>query len=121
MTTSGYRFRRDGGGRRWIGRYGVEDGGGWGFAAGGEGVLAPTEYEWGNEGRWGPKGGQCFGLGRACLKFGESYKLCPHLKFWTYCGLGVGLCAYVSPARKLSLGLSRTHWPPQTHLSLSSW
>ena len=24
-------------------RYGVEDGGGWGFATGGEGVLAPTE------------------------------------------------------------------------------
>ena len=34
-TTSGYRLRRDGGGRRWIGRYGVEDGGGWGFATGG--------------------------------------------------------------------------------------
>ena len=38
----------------------------------------------------GTKGEQCFGLGRACLKFGERYKLCPHLKFWTYCGLGVG-------------------------------
>ena len=50
-TTSGYRLRRDGGGRRWIGHDGVEDGGGWGFAAGGEGVLAPTEYEWGNRGR----------------------------------------------------------------------
>ena len=49
-TTSGCRLRRDGGGRRWIGRYGVEDGGGWGFAAGGEGVLAPMEYEWGNGG-----------------------------------------------------------------------
>ena len=36
------------------------------------------------------KGEQCFGLGCACLKFGESYKLCPHLKFRTYCGLGVG-------------------------------
>ena len=24
-TTSGYRLRRDGGGRRWIGRYGVEE------------------------------------------------------------------------------------------------
>ena len=47
-TMSGYRLRRDGGGRQWIGRYGVEDGGGWGFAAGGEGVFAPTEYEWGN-------------------------------------------------------------------------
>ena len=95
-TTSGYRLRRDGGGRRWIGRYGVEDGGGWGFAAGGEGVFAPTEYEWGNGGRRGTKGEQCFGLRRACLKFGESYKLCPHLKFWTYCGLGVGQSCHVS-------------------------
>ena len=60
-----------------IGRYGVEDGGGWGFAVGGEGVFAPTEYEWGNGGRRGTKGEQCFGLRRACLKFGESYKLCP--------------------------------------------
>ena len=88
--TSGYRLRRDGGGRQWIDRYGVEDGGGWGFAAGGEGVLAPTEYELGNGGRRGTKGEQCFGLRRACLKFGESYKLCPHLKFWTYCRLGLG-------------------------------
>ena len=88
-TTSGYRLRRDGG-RRWIGCYGVEDGGGWGFAAGGEGVFAPMEYEWGNGGRRGTKGGQFFGMRRACLKFGESYKLCPHLKFQTYCGLGVG-------------------------------
>ena len=53
---SGYRLRRDGGGRRWIGRYGAEDGGGWGFAAGGEGVFAPMEYEWGNGGRRGTKG-----------------------------------------------------------------
>ena len=30
------------------------------------------------------------------------------------------ICAYVSPARTLSLGLSRTHCPP-TYLSLSSW
>ena len=89
-TTSGYWLQHDGGGRRWIGRYGVEDGGGCGFAAGGEGVFAPTEYEWGNGGRRGTKGEQCFGLRCACLKFGESYKLCPHLKFRTYCGLGVG-------------------------------
>ena len=87
-TTSGYRLRRDGGGQRWIGRYGVEDGGGWGFAAGGEGVFAPTEYEWGNEGRRGTEGEQCFGLRRACLKFGESYKLSPHLRFRTCCRLG---------------------------------
>ena len=46
-TASGYRLRRGGGGRRWIGCDGVADGGGWGFAAGGEGVLAPMEYEWG--------------------------------------------------------------------------
>ena len=89
-TMSGYRLRRDGGGRRWIGRYGVEDGGGWGFAASGEGFFAPMEYEWGNGGRRGTKREQCFGLRRACLKFGESYKLCPHLKFQTYCRLGVG-------------------------------
>ena len=57
--------------------------------AGGEGVLAPTEYEWETE-EGGTKGEQCFGLGHACLKFGESYKLCPHLKFRPYCGLGVG-------------------------------
>ena len=34
------------------------------------------------------------------------------------------ICAYVSPACTLSLGLSCTHCPrppPQTHLSLSSW
>ena len=33
------------------------------------------------------------------------------------------ICAYVSPARTLSSGLSRTHChpPPQTHLSISSW
>ena len=67
-----------------------------GFAAGGEGVLAPMEYEWGNGGRLGTKGEQCFGLRCACLKFGESYKLCPHLKFQTYCGLGVGQSCQVS-------------------------
>ena len=44
----------------------------------------------------GTKGEQCFGLGRACLKFGESYKLFPHLKFRTYCGLGVGQPCQVS-------------------------
>ena len=95
-TTSGYQLRRDGGGRRWIGCYGVEDGGGWGFAAGGEGVFAPTVYERGNRGRRGTKGEQCFDLRHACLKFGESYKLCPHLKFRTYCGLGVGPSCQVS-------------------------
>ena len=49
----------------------------------------PQSMKLGNGGR-GTKGEQCFGLGRACLKFGESYKLCPHLKFQTYCRLGVG-------------------------------
>ena len=63
---------------------------------GGEGVFTPMEYEWGNGGRRGTKGEQCFGLRHACLKFGESYKLCPHLKFWTYCGLGIGQSCQVS-------------------------
>jgi hypothetical protein len=40
---------------------GVADGGGWG----GEGVLAPTEYECGNGGR---EAGGTMSLGRACLK-----------------------------------------------------
>ena len=42
----------------------------------------------GNGGKRGTKGEQCFGMIHTCLKFGESYKLCPHLKFQTYCGLG---------------------------------
>ena len=42
----------------------MADGGRRGFAAGGEVVLAPTEYEWGI-GRVG--GGPCFGMGRACF------------------------------------------------------
>ena len=66
----------------------VEDGGGWGFAAGGEGVLAPMEYEWGNGGRRGTKGEQCFGLGRACLKFGESTNFAPLLNFRPTAGRG---------------------------------
>jgi hypothetical protein len=55
---------------------GVVDGGGWG----GEGVLAPTEYEWGNGGR---EVGGTMSLGRACLRCRESYKLSPRLKFQT--------------------------------------
>ena len=35
-------------------------------------------------------------MGRACLKFGESYKLSPHLTFRTYCGLGVRQSCQVS-------------------------
>ena len=70
---------------------GVADGGGWG----GEGILAPTEYEWGirRVGRnhvsvWDAL---VFGffeqMGRACLKVGEVQTL-PPLKFRTYCGSG---------------------------------
>ena len=55
---------------------GVADGGGWG----GEGVLALTEYEWGNEG--GDEGGT-MSSGRACLKCEEIYKLSPRFKFPT--------------------------------------
>ena len=55
---------------------GVADGGGWG----GEGVLAPTEYEWGNGG--GEEGGT-MSSGRACLKCEEIYKLSPRFKFPT--------------------------------------
>ena len=77
----------------------MADGGRRGFAAGGEVVLAPTEYEWGI----GRVGGNhvpvwdalVFGffeqkMGRACLKFGESTNFTPPLKFRTYCGSGVG-------------------------------
>ena len=55
---------------------GVADGGGWG----GEGVLAPTEYEWGNGG--GEEGGT-MSSGCACLKCEEIYKLSPRFKFPT--------------------------------------
>ena len=53
---------------------GMADGGGWGA----EGVLAPTEYEWGNGG--GEEGGT-MSSGRACLKCEEIYKLSPRFKF----------------------------------------
>ena len=53
---------------------GVADGGGWG----GEGVLAPTEYEWGNGVR---EEGGTMSSGRACLKCEEIYKLSPRFKF----------------------------------------
>ena len=49
---------------------GMADGGGWG----GEGVLAPTEYEWGNGGR---EEGGTMSSGRTCLKCEEIYKLSP--------------------------------------------
>ena len=53
---------------------GVADGG----DCGGEGVLAPMEYEWGNGG--GEEGGT-MSSGRACLKCEEIYKHSPHFKF----------------------------------------
>ena len=61
---------------------GVANGGDWG----GKGVLALTEYEWGNGGR------EVLGTmssGRVCLKCEEIYKLSPHLKFPTS-QLGIG-------------------------------
>ena len=54
---------------------GVADGGGWG----GEGVLAPTEYQWG-KGRYRGRGGTMYS-GRACLKCEEIDKLSPRFKF----------------------------------------
>ena len=68
----------------------MADGGRRGFAAGGEVVLAPTEYEWGI-GRVG--GNNVFGffeqkMGRACLKFGESTNFAPLLNFGPTAGRG---------------------------------
>ena len=92
---SRYQLRRDGGGRRWIGRYGVEHGGGWGFAAGGEVVLAPTEYERGigrvggnHVSVWDALGFFQQKMGRACLKFGESTNFAPLLNFGPTVGQG---------------------------------
>ena len=65
---------------------GVADGGRRGFAAGGEVVLAPTEYEWGI----GRLGGTMFRSGTRLFEIWGKYKLCPPLKFRTYCGSGVG-------------------------------
>ena len=76
---------------------GVADGGCRGFAAGGEVVFAPTEYEWGI----GRVGGTMFRSGmRLFLAFltedgtrlfeiWGKYKLCPPLTFRTYYGSGV--------------------------------
>ena len=69
-----------------------------GFAAGGEVVLAPTEYEWGIR-QGGAKEEPCFGLGRACfwffeqmghafLKFGEITNFPPLLNFGPTAGRG---------------------------------
>ena len=75
----------------------MADGGRRGFAAGGEVVLAPTEYE-GGIGRVGGNhvsvwDALVFGffeqkMGRACLKFGGKYKLCPLLNFGPTAGRG---------------------------------
>ena len=81
----------------------MADGGRRGFAAGGEVVLAPTEYEWGIE-RVGEGGGSqgrtmfrsgtrlflAFfeQMGRACLKFGESTNFAPLLNFGPTAGRG---------------------------------
>ena len=66
---------------------GVVDGGRRGFAAGGEVVLAPTEYEWGirrgelRENHVSVWDALVFGffeqMGRACLKFGEVTNFAP--------------------------------------------
>ena len=53
------------------------------------------------------EGEQCFSLGRAYLKFGESYEFCPHLKFQTYCGLGVGQSCQVSQMRAGQISVER--------------
>ena len=68
---------------------GVAGGGRWGFAASGEVVLAPMEYEWGIRCVGGTifrSGTRFFGffeqnMGRACLKFGESRNFAPLLNF----------------------------------------
>ena len=83
----------------------MADGGRRGFSAGGEVVLAPTEFEWGI-GRVGRGGGGgrgenhvsvwdalVFGffeqeMGRACLKFGESTNFAPLLNFGPTAGRG---------------------------------
>ena len=81
----------------------MADGGCRGFAAGGEVVLAPMEYEWGI-GRVGGGRGRgenhvsvwdalVFGffekkMGRACLKFGGSTNFAPLLNFGPTAGRG---------------------------------
>ena len=78
----------------------MADGGRRGFAAGGEVVFAPTEYELGI-GRVGGRGENhvsvwdalVFGffeqkMGHACLKFGESTNFAPLLNFGPAAGRG---------------------------------
>ena len=80
---------------------GVADEGRRAFAAGGEVVLAPTEYEWGIGRGWGELwenhvsvwDALVFGffeqkMGRACLKFGESTNFAPLLNFGPTMGRG---------------------------------
>ena len=81
----------------------MADGGRRGFAAGGEVVLAPTEYEWGirrGVGRgelrenhvsvWDALVFVFFeqNMGCACLKFGESTNFAPLLNFGPTTGRG---------------------------------
>ena len=51
----------------------------------GEVVLAPTVYQWGNEG-----GGGISNFGTRFSEMWESYELIPRLKFWTSRRLGIG-------------------------------
>ena len=80
---------------------GVADGGRRGFAAGGEVVFAPTEYEWGiGRVSWGRGENHVsvwdvlvFGffeqkMGRACLKFGKSTNFVTLLNFGPTVGRG---------------------------------
>ena len=75
----------------------MADGGRRGFAAGGEVVLAPMEYEWGIRRVGGNHvsvwDALVFGffeqkMGRACLKFGESTNFAPLLNFGPTAGRG---------------------------------
>ena len=79
----------------------MADGGRRGFAAGGEVVFAPTEYEWGiglvgmgeGENHVSVWDALVFGffeqkMGCACLKFGESTNFAPLLNFGPTAGWG---------------------------------
>ena len=52
---------------------------------GGEVVVAPTVYEWGNGG-----GGGISNFGTRLSEMSQSYELIPHLKFRTSRRLGIG-------------------------------
>jgi hypothetical protein len=57
-----------------------------GVSCGGEGILAPMEYEWGIGGR--AKGGHVSGT--RLFEIWGKLQTVPHLKFWTCCGSGIG-------------------------------